>query len=195
MTYELEEYNDTEIAGEDFSMKDLPEKTFYNCIFKECNFTGTILNETDFDSCEFIDCNFTNPVIKQTKLNDVIFSRCKLMGLNFYECSQFSFNLIFSNCSINSCNFSDLKMKGSKFTKCKITDSYFQETFLAGVSFEGSNFKNTLFHNANLVGASFCNVSGYSIDPLVNNVRKAKFTVPDVLNLLSGFNIEIKDCD
>jgi uncharacterized protein YjbI with pentapeptide repeats len=125
--------------------------------------------------------------------NDILFKGCKLMGLNFSQCSQFSFDLKFSHCIINSCNFSELKMKNSEFTNCKIKDSYFQETFLAGVLFDGSSFEGTLFHNANLEEASFCNATGYNIDPRVNKVRKAKFTVPDVLNLLSGFEIEIKN--
>ena len=62
------------------------------------------------------------------------------------------------------------------------------------INFCGMEYELLEYNNANLVGVSFCNASGYSIDPLVNNVRKAKFSVPDVLNLLSGFNIEILDC-
>ena len=193
MKYNLEKYDDIEIEGENLSSINLSEKFFYKCTFRGCNFTQTLLNDTDFDSCAFIDCNFTNSLIKQAKLNDISFSKCKLMGLNFYECSQFSFNLSFSGCSIHICNFTDLKMKGSEFIDCKIIDSSFQETFLEGVSFEGSSFKNTLFHNTNLGRASFCNAHGYNIDPLVNNIRKAKFSIPDVLNLLSGFDIEIED--
>ena len=83
-------------------------------------------------------------------------------------------------------------MKNSKLTGCKIIDSYFQEAFLVGVSFEDSHFENTLFHKTDLEKSSFCNASGYSIDPLVNKVRGAQFSVPEVLNLLSGFGIKIK---
>ncbi|MDA3940089.1 MAG: pentapeptide repeat-containing protein [Spirochaetia bacterium] len=192
MNYELPEYNGIEIANEDFTKQDLSGKVFYNCDFRGCNFTQAILSSSDFESCSFIDCNFTNPIIVQTKFIDVKYEKCKLMGLNFYLCSQFAFDVTFDECLISNCNFGQMKMKSSKFTKCEIIESYFQDTFLEGATFEGSNFKGTLFHNTNLEKASFCNASGYNIDPTVNRIRKAKFTVPDVLNLLNTFNIEIK---
>ncbi|NQT60514.1 MAG: pentapeptide repeat-containing protein [Bacteroidetes bacterium] len=71
--------------------------------------------------------------------------------------------------------------------------SFFENTFLGGASFKRSHFNNTLFHNANLKEASFCKAEGYAIDPRVNDVRKAKFSVPEVLNLLSGVDILISD--
>ncbi len=85
-----------------------------------------------------------------------------------------------------------MKMKNANFLTCDIVDCFFQNTYLPGASFEASQFRNTLFHNTNLEKASFCKASGYNIDPTLNNIKKAKFSVPDVLNLLNGFEIEIE---
>ena len=47
--------------------------------------------------------------------------------------------------------------------------------------------------DANLEKASFVGARGYSIDPRSNKIRKAAFSVPDVLSLLEAFEIVIKD--
>lgn len=83
----------------------------------------------------------------------------------------------------------DMEAKLSKY----IDIEFEAGNFPARGSFKGSHFKNILSHNTNFGGASLYNLSAYSIDPQINNVRKRKFTVPDVLNLLSGFDIIITD--
>ncbi len=87
----------------------------------------------------------------------------------------------------------DIKMKGSAFTGCELRECYFQNSFLVEVDFSGSTFRETLFSNANLEKASFVGAQGYSIDPRGNKVRKAVFSVPEVLSLLGAFEIVIKD--
>lgn len=83
-------------------------------------------------------------------------------------------------------------MKKSKIVHCNLDECYFQNTYLVGVDFSGSTFINTLFHNTDMQKANFTDASGYVIDPRVNKIKKAIFSVPDVLNLLNCFDIEIK---
>ncbi|GAB1483233.1 hypothetical protein MASR2M78_20490 [Treponema sp.] len=90
------------------------------------------------------------------------------------------------------CNFSDLHMKKNKIINSVIEECFFQSTFLVEANFSGSTFSDTLFHNCDLQKANFLDARGYNIDPVVNKVRKAKFSVPEVLNLLNGFGIEIR---
>ena len=79
------------------------------------------------------------------------------------------------------------------FLNCEFSDSDFKGTFLYEASFEGSFFRGTVFHNANLEKASFVNAHGYNIDPRVNKIKKAVFSAPDVLSLLSHLEIVIKN--
>jgi fluoroquinolone resistance protein len=101
------------------------------------------------------------------------------------------FDLRFTECRLTSRNFTDIKMKLCAFMKCEIAECDFQNTFLVEVDF--SQTSQTIFHNRNLQKASFLGAHGYSIDPRNNNVKKAAFSVPDVLPLLDGFEITIKE--
>lgn len=180
------------IENEDFSQMELSLHSYYNCQFLNCDFSETNLTRTEFEDCTFQDCNFSNARVNQTKLENCIFKECKLLGVNFYLVSLFAFEISFETCVINSCNFGSLKMKGTQIVNSKITDCFFQETELIEASFEGSVFLRTLFHQSDLRKASFCQATGYEIDPTVNKIQKAKFSAPDVLNLLDGFDIIVQ---
>jgi len=43
-----------------------------------------------------------------------------------------------------------------------------------------------------LTGANLKNCTNYTIDPLKNNIRKAKFSLPEALTLLNWLDIEIE---
>ncbi len=58
--------------------------------------------------------------------------------------------------------------------------------------FRGSDLTGTTFHNCNLEKANFSNATQYNISPIDNHIKKAIFTLPDVVGLLNHFNITIK---
>ena len=140
-----------------------------------------------------MECNLSNPLIKGSRFNNADFSECKLVGLNFYNCEQLRFDLAFSKCRLRACNFSGLKMKGSSFLGCAFDDCYFENTYLVDSKFDDSAFRGTLFHACDLGRASFLEAEGYAIDPRNNNVKKAVFSVPEVLSLIESFGVVIKN--
>jgi uncharacterized protein YjbI with pentapeptide repeats len=171
---------------------ELSGKEFDRCTFVDCNFIEANLTGCRFDACSFTSCNLSNPKVDNARFIDVEFANCKILGISFYKCSQSVFDFKFNECRLISCNFTDVNMKRCKFTKCDIVECYFQNTFLVEADFSESTFSQTLFHNSNLQKASFHNAYGYSLDPRSNNVKKAVFSVPEVLSLLDGFEIVIK---
>lgn len=89
------------------------------------------------------------------------------------------------------CNFSSLKLKKTRFLASKIHLCHFNATTLVEAEFRDSDLEGTLFHHADLKKADFRNAKNYVIDPMTNEVSKAKFSIPEVLSLLSGFDIVI----
>lgn len=77
-----------------------------------------------------------------------------------------------------------MSFEGSQLKECD-----FKETLLPEGNFNGCNLEGTLFHHCDLKGADFRNAVNYAIDPLVNQIKKAKFSIPDALSLLKGFDI------
>ena len=92
---------------------------------------------------------------------------------------------------VQYCNFSDLDMRKISFQESKIYNSTFIHTNLTEANFSKTDLKETLFRNCNLTKSNFRGASNYSIDPLVNKVKKAKFSFPEVVGLLHGFDIKI----
>lgn len=184
---------DEEFSRLVFTDISLANHEFARCRFIECSFVDADLSGAQFDSCAFSACNLSNPRIDKARFIDIDFSLCKLAGLAFYRCSQGVFDLRFSGCHITSCNFSDVRMKGCGFKGCEIKECWFQDSFLVEADFSGSTFLDTLFHGCDLQKASFLGSHGYSIDPRNNKVRKARFSLPEVLSLLEGFEIVIAE--
>jgi uncharacterized protein YjbI with pentapeptide repeats len=95
----------------------------------------------------------------------------------------------FKNCLLETCNFSDLDLKGTPFLDCQIRDTYFTNTNLSEAVFTGSDLSRSTFHNTDLRKADFQGATNYSINPLTNKVEKAKFSKPEALSLLDHLGI------
>ncbi len=88
------------------------------------------------------------------------------------ERAQFQTNPLhnkeFSRCTFRFCDFSAANLGESEFSDC-------------------------VFHNVNLKKADFTGAYVYEINPQTNDVRRATFSMPHVVGLLSGLDILIKD--
>ena len=58
-------------------------------------------------------------------------------------------------------------------------------------NFAGCDLQETIFHRCNMRKASFVGAKNYTINPLVNDVKKAKFSFSEVTSLLKGLDVEI----
>ncbi len=52
-------------------------------------------------------------------------------------------------------------------------------------------FYNCVFTNCDFTKADFSHAKNYSINPLINKIKNAKFAMPDAIRLLASFEVKI----
>lgn len=179
------------IRSEDFSKKSLEGYTFTSCSFHSCNFSEAILRNAKFCGCIFLNCNLSLPKLEGCRFQDAQFVECKIVGAEFFKCEKTFFSTSFKKCLLQYCNFSDLNMKNVSFKESLLKENHFINTILNGADFTDVDLAGTIFHNCDLCKADFSSAMQYDIDPQTNKIKKAKFSLPEVVGLLRGFNITI----
>lgn len=176
----------------DYSFKSIKETEFDNCTFIDCNFEESKLSKCSFISCSFENCNFSNSMLAETGLKQVYFSSCKLIGIRFDYCSDFLFEVNFNSCILDFSVFAGKKMKRTNFIDCSLIDVDFSETDLTEAKFINCNLFKTLFSKTILDKANLTTAKNYIIDPEFNRIKNAKFSLPEVIGLLSKYQIIIE---
>ena len=179
------------ISLEDFSKKSLENHVFTGCTFNSCHFSECILRNTKFCTCTFANCNLSLIKLDGCRFQDSNFIDCKIVGAEFFKCERTFFSARFKNCLLQYCNFSDLNMKNSSFNGIKLMENHFANTCLNGADFSSVDLSGTIFHNCDLSKADFSTAMHYDIDPRTNKIKKAKFSLPEAIELLRGFDITI----
>jgi len=178
-------------ASKDFSGKKLAAKSFTNCCFENCNFTESIWRNIHFASCTFTRCNLSLVKLEGSRLHDVVFVDCKIVGAEFFKCDKVFFSIEAKGSFFQYCNFSDRNMKSTSFGGSKCKECHFTNTNLVQADFQGVDLLGTVFHGCDLSKADFRTATNYIIDPRNNRVAKAKFSFPEVVRLLDGFEIVV----
>lgn len=174
-------FKEIELLGHDYE----------NCGFFNCNFSNANLSAINFIDCEFNGCNFSLTNLTSTGMRDIKFNDCKLLGLHFNTCKDFLFAVSFNNCVLQLSSFYKLKIKKTIFRSTKLEEVDFTEADLSGSVFENCDLYKTIFQKTILQKADFRTAINYSINPEQNNIKKAKFSLPDVVGLLNNYDIEI----
>jgi len=192
MKFELDTYSEKEFQNISLPKQDLNNKEFSNCTFKKCDFNGCKFSGSVFIDCSFQDCNLSNIKVDICSFQNVLFKNCKLLGVIFATINAFLIDWKFNACRIELCDFGGLDMRNSKFFECAIRETDFINSNLAGSDFGNSDLRSSKFQNTNLEKVNFVGAKNYYIDPTQNKLKKAKFSQPEVLFLLAGFDIEIE---
>lgn len=179
------------IKSQDFSKKSLEGHVYTSCIFHACDFSESILRNAKFCFCIFTNCNFSLPKLEGCRFQDAQFIECKIVGMEFFKCEKMFFSVSFKKSTLQYCNFSDLNMKNTSFTGSILKEAHFTNTILSGADFSETDLSGTLFHMCDLCKADFSNASRYDINPQTNKIKKAKFSMPEAIGLLRGFDILI----
>lgn len=125
------------------------------------------------------------------RFQNVQFVECKIVGGEFFKCDKTFFSASFKKCLLHYCNFSDLNMKNGAFCGSRLKENYFTNTNLIGVDFTDVDLSGSIFHNCDLTKADFSSATCYDIDPQANKVKRAKFSLPEAVGLLRGFDITL----
>ncbi|MFV0395203.1 MAG: pentapeptide repeat-containing protein [Coprobacillaceae bacterium] len=169
---------------------------FHDCIFVNCNIQENNISDCLFKQCTFKNCTIINNDFSLTYLSENDFEDCTIIGVSWAELVNnnhlFSPINSISNCVLRYNDFYEMKLTDLDFSNCDFTGSIFESCNFTKTSFKKSEFKESTFTSNNLSLADFRQAKNYFIDPSHNIIKQAKFTYPDVLNLLASFNLEIE---
>ena len=74
---------------------------------------------------------------------------------------------------------------------CKAHEADFRGANISNSDLSGTDFLNAQFNSTNLSQSDIRKSTNYNISPTENNIRKAKFSLPEVIGLLNFCEIEI----
>ena len=127
----------------------------------------------------------------KTALKDVRFKDCKLLGLHFEHCKELLFAVGFDHCILNLSCFYNWKLKKTIFKDCSLQEVDFIEADLTGAVFEGCDLMGAKFENSTLDKVDFRTAFNYTIDPAMNKLKKAQFSLTGLPGLLAAYDLVI----
>lgn len=179
----------------DLSNQELMQKEFDGCRFINCNFSEAKFNKCRFCDCEFINCNLSLISVKDCTFIDTVFESCKIIGVNWTQAAWPQIKLCaplqFFKCTINYSSFLGLYLREIAIVECTAHDVDFREADLTQADFSQTDLTKSLFVKTNLTKANFSYANNYSINVYANEIKRAKFMLPEAANLLYGLDIEL----
>lgn len=173
----------------------LNDMEFTECEFRECSFENCQINRCSFHSCIFSHCGIISLRSKDSQIRFAEFSKCNLIGVHWNELiiKRAVFEPIkkMTNCFLKYNTFMDINFTRFDFSGSSIQESVFDECVLKESVFKGCRLEGTQYLNCDLQKADFRETSGYQIDITANKLKGAKFSFPDVINLLNSLEITI----
>ncbi len=175
----------------------LEDAQYFECVFVKCAFSRVAMRNVTFSNCVFEDCALRNVTFRECSMLNSVFQRCALMGLDWSVLRRHGTRLSLlrgmRSCSIKYNTFMDMKMAKMDFSDSILHDCYFQECDLKQTDFRRCDLQNTVFQACSLSKADFRDARNYRINVMNNAITRAKFSHPDVVGLLSGFDIVIEE--
>lgn len=165
---------------------------YEQCIFINCDFSNANLSGVKFVDCQFKNCGLSLVNLSGTTINDVKFIQCKMLGLRFDHCNPFTLSFSFDDCALNDSSFFKCKLKKSKFKNTQFHRVDFAQCDLSESSFDNCDLKESMFENTNLQKADLRSAINYSINPEVNQIKKAKFSASGLRGLLEKYDITVE---
>jgi len=172
---------------------------FTDCMFVKCGFEAAEISHSRFSNCTFRECNLSLVQIPGSSFPSTRFEKSKLIGIDWTpgNWSQTEFNQLegFFDCVLSHSTFIGLKLSGIHIENCIAHEVDFREADLTKVNFQGTDLVKSLFGNTNLTQADLSRARNYHIDPGDNNLKKAKFSLPEAMALLYSMDIELIEKD
>lgn len=175
-----------------FERQNLLQKGEYeNCTILNCNLGESDLTSIKFIDSVFINCNLSLSKVYKASFQNVSFKECKMLGFRFDTCNEFNLSFSFEKCQLNHSSFYKTKIKKTVFCDCHLQETDFTETDLTGAIFDKCDLTRAVFNHTVLEKADFRSSCNFSIDPEVNKIKKAMFSLEGVAGLLNKYGIEI----
>ena len=188
--FSLEEKEDEQFTSINFSQDGDVADRYERCFFSNCSFQNVELEKVQFYECQFEKCNLSMIQTQDMTFKFNQLSRCKILAVDWTLSKDFHENS-FKDCLLESVNFSLLKLDHMSFAGSKLHHVEFSESSLKEANFENCDLKGSQFFQTDLRKANFTGASNYQIDVQNNKVNKAKFTLPEAINLLHSLDIQL----
>jgi len=172
-----------------YSGKDITDREFIECTFINCNMSSSDLSRTEFTECIFENCNLSMVVLDEAVINDVKFVDCKLTGIDFSVSNELIFDIECENCKLDYSSFYQRKMPKTTFTNCSLREVDFCKAMMKESNLINCEFHKSIFSHTNLEKCDFSTSRDFNIDPSDNIVKKAKFSINEVMGLLGNNGI------
>ena len=128
----------------------------------------------------------------KTVFTDAKFKDCKLLGIRFDDCSTFGLSVSFDNCSVKHASFFKTKIRNTVFNNSQLHEADFTEADLTNAVFNNCDLLDARFEMTILEKADFRSSFNYLIDPEKNKIKKARFSLEQVVGLLSKYDIVVE---
>ncbi|HEY1480010.1 MAG TPA: pentapeptide repeat-containing protein [Gaiellales bacterium] len=169
-------------------------KRFTTCRFERCTLTGADLGGITLDDVELVDCDLSSVRLIDARLSDVVFRRCKLLGVDWSTVARSLIGqpYVFEECQLDFGVFRGANLRGSAFHDCSAREVDFTSSDLGNATFAGSDLDRARFATTRLVGASLVGARNYELDPRENDVRDLCVAMPEGAALLRVFGIAVE---
>lgn len=175
------------------------ELVFDRCLFLKCDFSHTKFKRCKFIDCEFSYCNLSLLSVENSTFSEVVFQESKMIGINWALAKWPQIKLMspihFYQCDISHSSFFNLSLAEINIENCKAHEVDFREADLSNANVVYTDFYKSFFVHTKLIHVDFTEATHYNIDINLNDIRKSKFSFPEVISLLQCLDITIAGID
>lgn len=188
-------YEDEQIENIKLENEIVEGGEFINCEFRNCIFEELTLNKCVFNSCKFVKCSIISIKAKYSQIKNSEFYSCNLIGMHWNELMPAG-RIVepiskLSDCFLKYAIFINMSFMRFDFSSNIIQESTFDECNLRESNFKGCRLERTQYTKCDMRKSDFRETSGYQIDIKSNKLENAKFSFPEVINLLNCLGIKI----
>jgi uncharacterized protein YjbI with pentapeptide repeats len=195
LTSESNEHDDETFTDIELAGTVIEGRRFRDCSFVRCTLSDASLVRCRFSDCEFIDCNLSLTKVTSTGFSAVTFTDCKMVGINWTDAYWSSVRvpgaLSFIRCALNDSTFFGLDLRELKLLDCRAVDVDFTGANCEDADFSHSDLRDSVFRQTRLARANFSEAQNYLINIFNNDIKRAKFTLPEAISLLHCLDIEL----
>ena len=188
------------IDNEQFTNLNIAEETindreYVDCRFENCAFEALTLVHCRFTDCVFINCTINDIKTKSSEVKFAQLHNCSIRGVNWgllMPTGGFGEPIDkLENCSLKYNHFMRMNFRRFNWTGSSITGTTFAECNLQESNFSGCDLTDSEFFRCNLEKADFRDSKDYRIDVPGCQMKNARFSMPEAVNLLYSLGIKV----
>lgn len=181
-----------EFSGIDFTRDPPAGGEYERCAFRDCRLNAADLSNAVLTECEFDNCDLSMAKTANTVIQDTLFKSCKMLGFGAEQCNDLGLSFTMEDCDLSHASFHGIRLTSGTFTRIKFHETDFTECDLQGSVFDECDFSGAIFGRTNLEKADFRTSFNYSIDPEMNKIKRARFSLLGLGGLLDKYDIAVE---